>query len=261
MKPWTYEDRWAVITGASAGLGEAFAHALAAKGMHLILAARREPRMRALADALAKSHGIETRVIAVDLGQEEGPERLFREASEGREIHLLVNNAGFGLQGRFEELALERQLAMIALDVSALTELTGLFLPAMQERGSGAILQVSSGVAFQPVPLMAAYAASKAFVLSLSEALAVENEDLGVRVMALCPGGVPTEFQEVAGARLPAVGVMPASAVVEQALRGLERGRSVVIPGLINKGAPLASRLLPRELVARAAKLFVERLK
>ncbi|AKU89982.1 3-oxoacyl-[acyl-carrier protein] reductase [Vulgatibacter incomptus] len=250
-----------MITGASSGIGEAFARALATRGMHLVLAARREERLLALADALAKAHGVETRVVPVDLRQPFGPATLWREAGRDREIHLLVNNAGFGLQGRFEDLPTERQLDLVRLNVNAVVELTALFLPAMQDRGEGGVINVSSAVAFQPVPLMAAYAASKAFVLSFSEALWSENLDLGVRVQALCPGGSPTEFQAVAGTRLPGLGVLPAAAIVEQSLHGLEGGRSVVVPGLANKGAPFAARILPRELMARAAQLFVEKLK
>ncbi|HEY0840425.1 MAG TPA: SDR family oxidoreductase [Vulgatibacter sp.] len=261
MKPFDYRGRWGVVTGASSGIGEAFARSLAGRGMNLVLAARREPTLRALADALEKSHDVRVVAVGVDLSVAGGAERLFREATAGRDVHLLVNNAGFGLEGRYDELPLERQLAMIRLNVGAVAELTGLFLPPMQERRAGGIVQVSSSVAFQPVPNLATYAASKAFVLSLAEALWAENEDLGVRVMALCPGGSPTEFQATAGTGLPLVGVLPASTIAEQALRGLDRGCTVVVPGLVNKGAPLGARLLPRRMVVRAAKLFMERMK
>ncbi|HWV38719.1 MAG TPA: SDR family oxidoreductase [Vulgatibacter sp.] len=261
MDPFEYRGRWAVVTGASSGIGEAFARALATRGMNLVLAARRTALLGALGDALEKAHGVRVAAVGVDLADPTGPERLFREATAGREIHLLVNNAGFGLDGRFEDLPLERQLELLRVNVSAVVELTGLFLPAMQERRAGGIVQVSSSVAFQPVPGLATYAASKAFVLSFAEALWAENEDLGVRVLALCPGGSPTGFQDVAGTGLPLVGVLPASEIAEAALRGLDRGCTVVVPGLVNKGAPLGARLLPRRAVVRAAKLFMERMK
>lgn len=261
MKRFEYRGKWAVVTGASSGIGEAFARSLATRGMNLVLASRRESLLRALGDALEKAHGVQVAPVGVDLADPAGPERLFREATAGREVHLLVNNAGFGLDGRFEDLPLERQLELVRLNVGAVVELTGLFLPAMQERRAGGIVQVSSSVAFQPVPGLATYAASKAFVLSFAEALWGENEDLGVRVVALCPGGSPTEFQSVAGTGLPLVGVLPASTIAEEALRGLDRGCTVVVPGLVNKGAPLGARLLPRRTVVRAAKLFMERMK
>ena len=261
MGPFEYRGRWAAITGASSGIGEAFARALATRGMNLVLGARREALLRALADALEKAHGVRAVPVGVDLASPDGPERFFREATTGREIHLLVNNAGFGLDGRFEDLPLDRQLELVRLNVGAVVELTGLFLPPMQERRAGGIVQVSSSVAFQPVPGLATYAASKAFVLSLAEALWAENEDLGVRIVALCPGGSPTGFQAVAGTGLPMVGVLPASAIAEAGLEGLDRRCTVVVPGLVNKGAPLGVRLLPRRTVVRVAKLFMERMK
>src|SRR5690606_15173381 len=169
VTPWSYRGRWALVTGASAGIGEAFARALAARGMHLVLSARREERLRALAEELRAAHGVRAETIAADLGAPGAASDLWAAASAGREIHLLVNNAGFGAQGRFDLVPRERQAEMVRLNCVALLELAHHALGPMRERGEGGMINVASIASFQPVPEMATYAATKAFVLSLSQ--------------------------------------------------------------------------------------------
>ena len=257
---WQYRDRWALVTGASAGIGEAFAHALAARGMHLVLTARREDRLRDLAPRLSDAHGVQTATVALDLAEPGAAERLWARAAEGRVIHLLVNNAGFGAQGRFDEIPRGRQVEMVQLNCTALLELCQLALPALRGRGDGGIINVSSIAAFQPVPSLATYAASKSFVLSLSQALWSESRDAGVRVLALCPGRTPTEFQEVAGTGSAegAFGYRTPAQVVEAGLHALERGSHTVVPGTENLLATWLVRLLPRSALTRALKRLVK---
>ena len=187
-----------LITGASAGLGVEFARACAARGEALALAARRRERMEALAGEL----GGEAHVFAIDLAEPEAAVSLLNEIeAEGLQVDVLINNAGFGGGGRFAEISFERQRDMVRLNVGTLTELARLVLPGMLERGRGAILNVASTAAFQPGPNMAVYYASKAYVLSFTEALHEELKGKGVRVSALCPGPTDTEFFEAAGYR------------------------------------------------------------
>jgi len=251
--PWQYADRWALVTGASAGLGDSFARALAARGMKLVLTARREERLRQLADDIEREYGTETVVVPGDLGESVTAERVWSEATRARHIHLLINNAGFGAHGRFDEIPLERQAEMVRVNVLALLDLMHRALPPMRIRGEGGIINVASIAAFQPVPSHATYAATKAFVQSLSEAVWVESRGAGVRVLALHPGRTPTEFQEVAGSGSLAgsPGVLPPEEVVRQGLRALEQGRSHVVPGLTNAAGSVANRLLPRSMMAR----------
>lgn len=261
--PFVYAGRWALVTGASAGIGTAFARALAARGMHLVLTARREERLRELGEELERRHGVRTAVIPADLGDPGAAEPLWRAATQGREIHLLLNNAGFGAQGDFAAVPRETQSRMVQLNCVALLELAHLALGEMQARRDGAVVNVASTSAFQPVPLMATYAASKAFVLSLSEALAEEAGRHGVRVVALCPGPVATEFQAVAGTAVNegSPGVLGADAVVIAALAALDRGHWHVVPGLLNRlGATLARRA-PLGLSTRMARRFIEKLR
>lgn len=253
MKKWEYRGRWALVTGASAGFGESFARALAARGMHLVLTARREERLRTLADQLTAAHGIRTHIIPLDLAAAGAAERLWSEAAHGRDIHLLVNNAGFGLHGAFHTVPRERLVEMVQLNCTVLLELCHLALPSMRARGEGGIINLGSLQSFQPVALMAVYSATKAFVLDLSEALWAENRQAGIRVLALCPGRSPTEFQQVAGTsrvspRKP--GILPAEKVILSGLRALEKGRSYDVPGIPNYAATYASRLLPRAFLA-----------
>ena len=245
--------RAALVTGASSGIGEAFAQALAARGTSLLLAARSEDRLRALANDLAARHDLRVEVVPVDLADRDGPRRLQAAADErGFEPDLVVNNAGLGRLGRFVEGPLERQLEMVHLNVEALVALTGLYLPRMVARRSGAILNVASTAAFQPLPHFAVYAASKAFVMSFSAALWAEHRRDGVRVMALCPGPVAdTRFGE-GGANesrfFHDVRAMPREAVVEYALRALDHNKPIATPGLSNRLIGLAVNAFPRRL-------------
>ena len=258
---WEYRGRWALVTGASAGIGRAFAFSLARRGMHVVLTARRAERLEALARLLRTEHGVQAEVVAADLAEPGEAERVWAEASDGSEVHLLVNNAGFGAKGRFDELSRGRQAEMVRLNCTALLELTHLALPEMRARGAGGIVNVASVAAFQPVPDLATYAATKAFVLSLSQAVAEESRGSGVRVVALCPGPVSTEFQEVAGTTVNdrTLGIMTAAEVAEAALRALEAGDDTVVPGMLNRLGTVAGRMLPRSLVLRGAKTIIKK--
>jgi uncharacterized protein len=264
MKPWEYRDRWALITGASAGFGEAYAGALARRGMHLLLTARRAERLDALAASLRAQHGVQTASIPSDLAEPGAPERLWSAATAGgRTIHLLVNNAGVGAQGPFHRLPRERHVALVELNVRAAMEMAHLALQQMHPRGEGGIINVSSAAAFQPLPTNGTYAASKAFLLLLSEALWEENRRAGVRVLALCPGRSPTEFQQIAGTstvhpRTP--GMKTPEQIVESSLRALEKGQSYVIPGALNYLNSFFPGLVPRQLLVRALGRLIHRL-
>jgi short-subunit dehydrogenase len=241
-----------LITGASAGLGVDFARQLSAKGKRLVLVARRKDRLDALAAELGNA-----RAIGDDLGLPGAIDRLMADlAAHGEHVELLVNNAGFGLTGRFADLDGRRQRQMIDLNCGALTELAHAVLPGMIERKSGAILNVASTAAFQPGPGMAVYFATKAFVLSFSEALHEEVKKHGVIVSALCPGPTATEFGEVAGfgpSNLLDKVAADSASVVRAGLAGLETGKAVIIPGLMNKSTAQAHRFFPRSWVRKAA--------
>lgn len=260
---WEYAGRWALVTGASSGIGEGLARALAARGMSLVLAARREERLAGLAGELRRAHGVEAVAIPADLGKPGAAGVLWMEATDEREIHLLVNNAGFGLKGRFDRLSLERQAEMVRLNCTAPMELMHLALPAMRERRAGAVVNVASVAAFQPIPDLAVYAASKAFVLSLSQAVAEECRGSGVRVLALCPGPVATGFQAVAGTQVTerTPGIMTAEEVAAATLRALETGEDTLVPGVLNRLGTIAGRVFPRSLVVRAAKTVIKRMR
>jgi short-subunit dehydrogenase len=242
----------ALITGASAGLGVEFAKQLSGRGHRLVLAARRLDRLEALARQVGNA-----RAVAIDLSQPGAAGRLVADCdAAGEEIDLLVNNAGFGLRGPFARLDAARQREMIDLNVGALTDLCRLVAPRMAERKAGAILNVASTAAFQPGPKMAVYFASKAYVLSFTEALHEEMKPLGVKVSALCPGPTKTEFGEVAGfgddSRFDRI-AMSAQDVVRQGLAGLEANQAVVITGALNKVGALSTRFLPRSTIRRIA--------
>jgi uncharacterized protein len=244
-----------VITGASSGIGEAFARKLAARGRNVLLVARSEDKLITLCNELGRSNSIRAQHVALDLSQPESPARLFEEAAKrGLTVDMLINNAGFGSMGEFTKLDLTRELNMIDLNVKALVELTHRFLVPMVDRRQGAIINVASTAGFQPVPFMATYAATKAFVLSFSEALWEENRPHGVKIMALCPGVTDTNFFEAAhGQKPPARVSQSPEEVVEAALRGLSQGKSHVISGWTNFLMVESERLAPRSLVARVA--------
>ncbi len=246
----------ALVTGASQGIGEAFAWQLAARGQNLVLVARSRDKLQALADELAERHGVSAHVVVTDLAQPNAARNVLAATEDlGIEVDLLVNNAGFGLAGPFAELPLDSQANMARLNVNTLVELTRLYLPAMCRRKRGGVINVSSNAGFQPVPNMAVYAASKAFVLSFSQAVAAEVARDGVRVMALCPGATDTAFWSTAGTWEKRPKRMPSpDEVVAAGLRAFERGRWFFVPGSANQVAAFfASRLLPPRLVARLA--------
>lgn len=250
----------ALVTGASSGLGEEFARQLARERYDLVLVARREERLNAVA-AEAKSLGsANVHVIASDLARAESPWELHRQVTErGLEIDYLVNNAGFGTNGLFHQLPLEREIEQINLNVTSLVALTGLLVPAMVKRRRGTIINVSSTGAFQPVPYMAVYGATKAFVLNFSEAIAHELRGSGVTVTALCPGLTRTEFQQVAGVNqegLPSFAWMDAKTVVAQALAAAKRGKTLKVSGMMNVALMESTRIAPRSLVTRIAALL-----
>ena len=248
----------ALITGASSGLGEQFARQLAARGADLVLAARTAAKLEALARELATAHGISATAVPADLGRTDGADRLCDELERRKlAIHLLVSNAGFGLEGAFWHLDAARQAEMIRLNCGSLTTLARRLLPAMIERHAGGLIHVASTGGFQAVPGMAVYAATKAFVLSLSVALAEELRSSGVRVLALCPGPVPTGFQAMSGAHIPKGSqqraVVTAEVVVRGTLRAYERGKVIFIPGKINRFGAFGTRFISRRVAARIA--------
>ncbi len=249
--------RWTVVTGASSGIGAALARAFAVQGDGLVLVARRRDRLDVLAAELAVTHGTPVRIYAFDLEDPDAPLALMRAIEDdGVAIHTLINNAGFGLRGRFASLPAARQLAMVQLNVAALTSLCRHVMPGLIARKAGGILNVASLAAFQAGPNMAVYYASKAYVLSLSEALHEEAKPHGVTVTALCPGPVETEFAAVAdleGSSLFRTNVMTAAEVAKSGLAGYRAGRAIVVPGAMTAFAPLAARLLPRALMRRLA--------
>lgn len=244
----------ALITGASMGIGEAFAVALAARGYDLALVARSGPALEGVAQRIRAERAVRVEPIVADLEDRAAVERAGdeTEARLGR-VDLLVNNAGFGAHGHFEALGSARNLGQVRLNVEALVALTDRFAPAMLARGRGGIINVASTAAFQPVPYMAVYGATKAFVLSFSEALAEEFRDRGVRVLALCPGATQTNFFNVAGENAQVGRFRTSEQVVATGLRAFDRGRSSVIDGTSNRLLAFSPRLAPRSLVARLA--------
>lgn len=246
---------WALVTGASSGIGAAFARALVGRGERVVAVARRAERLRALQEELGGAEQVE--VIALDLARGEGPARLEQELRKRElEIDLLVNNAGRGDTGRFVDRPVATSLDVVDLNVRTTVETCARLLPPMVVRGRGRLINVVSMSAFQPVPFFAVYAASKAFLLSFTESLAVELEGTGVRVQALCPGNIRTEFQQVAGTDRVLFDKTPATApeeVVAASLRGLDRGTLVVVPGLQNRLTVAAQSMVPRSLSRRLA--------
>ncbi|ORW32554.1 hypothetical protein AWB91_11470 [Mycobacterium paraense] len=242
----------AVITGASSGLGAIFADQLAQRGHNLVLAGRDENRLRAVAQRIDQN----TELVVGDLGTDEGATNLINHLA-GRDVDILVNNAGFGTYGRFAEVDAEREHELVAVNVDALVRLTHAVLPGMLARGSGGILNVASTIAFQPGPYQATYGASKAFVLSLSQALWAETRGTGVTVTALCPGATRTGFVDALGSDVSHTAVYRRLAepepVVAAGLKGLDRGKAVVVPGWRNRFTSTFARLGPATVSARVA--------
>jgi uncharacterized protein len=250
----------ALVTGASSGIGLELARVFAREGHDLVLVARRELELAALAEELKSRYGAEATVVPADLAVPTGPQRVFEAvAAAGLEVDVLVNNAGLGGHGRFWETDAAVEQRALAVNIVALHTLTKLFLPAMVERGHGRVLNVASTAGFQPGPFMAVYYATKAYVLSFSEALAEELVGTGVSATALCPGVVPTGFQATAEISddmplLKSPGAKSAEYVAAAAYKGMMRGRRIVIPGVLNKLGMQAGRLSPRTAMVKVTK-------
>jgi short-subunit dehydrogenase len=244
-----------LITGASSGIGAAFARKLAARGRNVLLVARSEDRLIALCNELGRLTSIRAQYLTLDLQQPDAGAQLFEETKKRElEIDMLINNAGVGSMGDFARLDLDRELEIIQLNIRALVDLTHRFLQPMRERKRGTIINVASTAGFQAVPYMGTYAATKAFVLSFSEALWEENRSHGVHVMALCPGVTETNFFEASGMDHPPMRISQTpEEVVDTALRALNRKKSTVISGWMNLFTTEAERFFPRSLVTRIA--------
>jgi short-subunit dehydrogenase len=245
----------ALVTGASAGIGRELAKVLGREGHDLVLVARRQAELDELAQSLKDSYGASARVIPADLAEPDAATRVVAELGPDARIDVLVNNAGFGGHGAFASRDRDADLRMVAVNVTALTDLTKLLLPGMVSRGRGRVLNVASTAAFQPGPFMAVYYATKAYVLSLSEAIAEELSGTGVTMTCLCPGVTDTEFHAVAGtdAQPLTQGAlsMSAAAVAEAAYKAMVRGKMLVIPGLHNKFGAQSIRIAPRRAVLK----------
>ena len=256
------ESSVALVTGASSGIGAAIARELASRGHAVALAARREDRLRALADEIERDHAVRTEWVAADVAATPERDRLAARLDElGLAVEILVNNAGFGAFGTVHELDRERLVEMIRTNCEALLDLQSRYSTAMAARGRGAILNVASTAAFQPLPGSGCYAATKAFALSLSEATHTELRGAGVSVTALCPGPVRTEFGEVAGigskeGQLPGPFWTPPEQVAREAVDGLDKNKRVVIPGLLNRAGAVGGQHAPRSLVLPLANRF-----
>jgi len=254
---------WALVTGASSGIGLELARILSEHGHNLVLVARSENKLARLGEELARSNGIKYKVVASDLAKPRASEEVVARLSGlGVDVDVLVNNAGFGLYGPFALAPLDVQLDMVQVNIVALTALTGLLLPPMVARRAGRVLNVASTAAFQPGPMMAVYYATKAYVLSFSEALADELTGTGVTVTALCPGPTRSEFQAVArmqSARLVKMMRMPGARSVGLAgCEGLMRGRRIVIPGWTNRLGTRLVRFTPRAWVTAVVRRLHE---
>ncbi len=249
------QGRTALVTGASNGIGEQLARQLAGQGANLVLVARREEKLSTLRVELMRSSPQATiTVIGADLSEVGATQRLAEQvAGAGIEIDLLVNNAGVGSHEKFADEDPTRVAQMIQLNVGSLVDLTHRFLPGMLARGRGGVLNVASTAAFQPVPTMAVYGATKAFVLSFTEALWAETRDSGVRVLALCPGPTETAFFATTGKKFMTGGRQSAAEVATVALQGLDGRSSSVVSGLVNRLGATGYRFLPRSVITRVS--------
>jgi short-subunit dehydrogenase len=256
-----WQGKWALVTGASAGIGKAFAQELAAGGTNLVLTARRGERLEELARNLGSAHNIRTQVCVADLAQRDGPAQIFEFTRQTAiAVDLLINNAGFGAYGEFASVDLHRLLEMVQVNCSAVVHLTRLFLPGMIERRSGDVLIVASTASFQAVPYISTYAATKVFDLFLAEGLAEELKPHGIRVCGLCPGSTESEFQQVAQQSHLAASKRrqeTAEKVARTGLRALAAGKNYIISGVGNYLGAHSQRIVTRRLVTRiAANLF-----
>ncbi|HEY2460073.1 MAG TPA: SDR family oxidoreductase [Candidatus Acidoferrum sp.] len=259
MLPWA--NKWALVTGASAGIGQALASELAANGTNLVLTARRKDRLEDFAAKLATAHKVRTEIFVADLNDSQAPQQILAFTNQKQlEIDLLINNAGFGAYGEFAESDADRQLQMIQVNCSAVVQLTRLYVPQMIQRRRGDIMILASTAAFQAVPYISVYAATKAFDLLFAEGLAEELKPHNIRVCALCPGSTKSEFHQVARQTHVASTMKhqeSAEKVARTGLVALASGKSYIISGASNYLGALSQRLVPRRLVTRiAAKMF-----
>jgi uncharacterized protein len=249
-----------LITGASSGIGWELAKCFAADKSNLVLVARNRAALEKLAVELQAAHGVQVRVLAADLSLPETPRRIFEELSaQNISVDVLVNNAGFGLHGGFVNLPLSEQLEIIQVNVTALTALTGLFLPGMIQRRRGGILNVGSVAGFLPGPCMAVYYASKAFVLSFTEALAAETSGTGLNISVLCPGPTHSNFGKVARrgqARQVERPKMTAQVVARTGHQKFRAGKTIIVPGITNQLLVFAPRIVPRKLARGVIKRY-----
>ena len=253
----------ALITGASSGIGLELAKTCASHGHDVVLVARRRDALEAAAGVIEGKYGVRATVIPADLSNPDAPSALSAAITgEGIEVGILINNAGFGLGGEFLETDLDREIDMIQVNITAVTQLTKLFAPAMVKRRSGRIMNVASTAGFQPGPLMSVYFATKAYVLSFSQAIAEELRNTGVTVTALCPGATATEFADIAqigNTRLfKRLGVASAENVARSGYRMMMRGERVAIPGWRDKLMVQSERLVPRRLVTTLSRMTQE---
>jgi short-subunit dehydrogenase len=253
----------ALVTGASSGIGLELATLLARDHNDLVFVARNRDRLEAIARGMKEEFGVTVTILPTDLARSDAPQEIARALAEQKlTIDTLVNNAGFGVYGPFSTTPLDKELEMIQVNITALTHLTKLLLPGMLERRRGRILNVASTAAFQPGPLMAVYYATKAYVLSFTEALANETAGTGVTVTALCPGPTITEFQKAAGLEetrlFKSPMVMDAPTVARAGYEGMLRGKRVVIPGFFNLALVEARRVTPRRVVTAIARKIQE---
>jgi len=244
-----------LVTGASSGIGAEIARGLARRGLGVTLVARREERLRELAGELEDEYSVRAETVAADVSDPKHRERLVREVDErGLDVEVLVNNAGFGSGGKFFRLDAEKEASMIRTNVEAVIALSGIYLPRMVERGRGAVLNTASLIAFQPVPYQATYGATKAAVLSFTQAVHEELRGTDVTITAVAPGPVRTEFGEQGGFggaddKIPGWFWLDADDVAEAAIKGLESGDRVVVPGMINQAAAYGGHYIPRGLL------------
>jgi short-subunit dehydrogenase len=251
----TYREGTALVTGASSGIGRAFVRELAARGMNCILVARNADALHGLEREIKSAHGVRAEVIVADLSQPDASAKIAKDVTaRGFSVDLLVNNAGFMTHGHFESISAERDHNQVMVNCAAMVGLSHAFLPAMLARNDGGVINVASIAGFQPIPHMAVYAATKAFVISFSVALWDECRGRNVRVVALCPGTTDTPLFEVNDAQAAALGKKRTpEQVVATGLKGLEKGRSLIVDGTMNSLLSNGPRLIPKWLAAKFA--------
>ena len=257
------ESSTCLVTGASSGIGAEIARELAGRGLGVTLVARREDRLRDLAEQIGREHGVRADVVAADVASEEGRASLIDAVrANGRDVEVLVNNAGFGSAGRFQSLDGERETLMVRTNCEGVVALCAAYVPEMTGRGRGAVLNVASIAAFQPVPYQATYSATKAFVLTFTEALSADLHGTGVTATALCPGPVPTEFGSNAGIDdgewdgIPNFVLTSPEYNAAAAVNALEKGRRVVVPGPFNSASAAAGQYTPRSVLLGLVRRF-----